>query len=299
MGSSWIKRFTQEFTMKKVSPIARKPQLILQSQWRIHPVIWLCYRIFMAAYSLAWCICSGIQTNSFKWFIFLTHLSYTMLTAYFNLALINLICCIVFGKKKETQNVKEASSAELSLPNPKSAIEVEGGSSLCVKRKEFPSPPSLLRHPINVQWDLLNMMCVISLYVTIAFWSIDYVPGLVAPDSINIHVHVVNSVMVLLELGMTAAPIHLAHFVYVLLYCLSFILFTIVYWALGGTNLKGKPYIYKILNYSKSLGAATGCIIGSLCIILPLLQFLVWNLHLLKHHIYLRLTCKDNNVSHS
>ncbi|XP_059800004.1 protein rolling stone-like isoform X3 [Hypanus sabinus] len=298
MGSSWIKRFTQEFTTKKISPIARKPQLILQSQWRLHPVIWLCYRIFMAVYSLAWCIRSGIQTNSFKWFIFLTHLTYTMLTAYFNLALINLICCIAFGKRKETQNVKEASSAELSLPNPKSAIEVEGGSSLCVKRKEFPSPPSLLRHPISIQWDLLNMMCVISLYVTIAFWSIDYVPGLVAPDSININVHVVNSVLVLLELGMTAAPIHLAHFVYVLLYCLSYILFTIVYWALGGTNLKGKPYVYRILNYSKSLGAATGCIVGSLCVILQLLQFLVWNLHLLKHHIYLRLMCKDNNVSH-
>ncbi|XP_062924264.1 protein rolling stone [Mobula hypostoma] len=299
MGSSWIKHFTQEFTVKKISPIARKPQLILQSQWRLHPVIWLCYRIFMAVYSLTWCICSGVQTNNVKWFIFLTHLTYIMLTAYFNLALINLICCMAFGRRKETQNVKEASLAELSLPNPKAATEVEGGSSSWIKRKEFPAPPSLLQYPINIQWGLLNLICVTSLYVTIAFWSIDYVPGRAAPDSININVHVVNSVLVLLEIGMTAAPVHLVHFIYVLLYCLSYILFTIVYWALGGTNLRGKLYIYRILNYSKSLGAAAGCIIGSLCIVLPLLQFLMWNLHLLRCHIYLRLTCKDNKVLHS
>ncbi|XP_051874272.1 protein rolling stone isoform X2 [Pristis pectinata] len=296
MGSSWIKHLTQEFTVKKFSLKARQPQLILQSQWRIHSVVWLFYRIFMAAYSLIWCICSGVQTNDLKWFIFLTHLTYTMLTTYFNLALVNFICYIIFGQRRETQNIKEASLAELSLSSP--TTDIEGGSSSWTMRKEFHAPPSVLQPTISIQWALHNLTCVTSLYVTVAFWSIDYVPGGAAPDSVNINVHVVNSVLVLLELGLTAAPIHLAHFIYVLLYCLSFILFTVVYWAMGGTNLKGETFIYRTLDYGKNPGAATGCIVGSLCIIMPLLQFLVWNLHLFRRRLSFRLTCKDGDVSH-
>ncbi|XP_078270812.1 protein rolling stone [Rhinoraja longicauda] len=296
MGSSWIKHLTREFTVEKCSLKPREPQLILQSQWRLHPVIWLMYRIFLAIYSLVWCICSGVQTNHLKWFIFLTHLTYTLLTMYFNLALVNFICYVTFGQKKEAQSAKEASLAEVSLSSPTAAVEVEGGSPGVTVRKAQRTAPSVLVPGIIVQWVLQNLTCVTSLYVTVAFWSLDYTPGRVAPNGVNINMHAVNSVLVLLELGMTAAPTHLAHFTGVLLYSVAFILFTLVYWAMGGTNLKGQTFIYKSLDYSNDPGVAAGTIIGTLCLAMPLLQFLVWNLHVLKRHVYFRMGGEGGEV---
>ncbi|XP_032892928.1 protein rolling stone-like [Amblyraja radiata] len=296
MGSSWIKHLTQEFTVEKCSLKPREPHLILQSQWRLHPVIWLTYRILLAAYTLIWCICSGVQTNHLKWCIFLTHLTYILLTAYFNLALVNFICYVAFSQKKEAQIAKEASSAEISLSGPTAAVELEGGSPSVMVRKVQFTAPSVLLPSIIVQWALQNLTCVTSLYVTVAFWSLNYTPGETGPDGVNINMHAMNSVLVLLELGMTAAPIHLAHFTGVLLYCMTYILFTLVYWAMGGTNLKGQTFIYKSLDYSGNPGIAAGTIVGTICLIMPLLQFLVWNLHILKRHMYFRMGAEDGDV---
>ncbi|XP_072437968.1 uncharacterized protein [Chiloscyllium punctatum] len=287
MGTSWRKHLKQEFTQEKRSLKTKHPQLILLSQWRFHPCVLLIYRICTAVYTLVWCICSGVQTNHPKWFIFLTHLTYTVLTFYFNLALVNLICYMACGLKRPAQNTRAASLEEISSCNP-AVPEIEVETPALNLHTEFSPPSSLLYPTICIQWSLYNLSCVISLFVTIAFWSFDYIPGR-APDSVNINMHVINSVLVLLELGMTAAPIHLAHFIYTLLYCLSFIIFTVIYWAAGGTNLRGKPYIYRSLNYSETPGAAVGCIIGSICLLMPFLQFMVWNLHFLKCQAYLRL----------
>ncbi|XP_069792745.1 protein rolling stone isoform X2 [Narcine bancroftii] len=295
MRISWIKYFKQEFTTEKCYLKPREPQFILQSQWKLHPITWLFYRMFMATYSLIWCICCVVQTNNLKWFIFLTHLTYTILTIYFNLALVNFICYQMVRRKKGTPNIKDASLAEISVSNPTTEINVETPSAT---GEEILKPPSFLQLSLSIQWHLHNLTCVISLYVTIAFWCIDYVPGGPAPDSININMHAVNSLLVLLELGMTAAPIHLVHFVHVLIYCLTYIFFTIIYWAAGGTNIKGKRFIYSSLDYGRNPIVAIGCIIGSICIIMPLLQFLVWNLYLFKRHIFSRFVGKNSDVLH-
>ncbi|XP_048462577.1 protein rolling stone [Rhincodon typus] len=293
MGTSWTKHLKQEFTREKRSLKTKHPQLILLSQWKFHPYVWLIYRIFTAVYTLVWCICSGVQTHHPKWFIFLTHLTYVVLTFYFNLALVNLICHMVHGQKRPTQNIRAASLEEISSCNPVPEIEVE--TPALKLHTQFDPPSSVLYPTICIQWCLYNLSCVTSLFVTIAFWSFDYIPGR-APDSININMHVINSVLVLLELSVAASPIHLAHFVYTLMYCLSFIIFTVIYWAAGGTNLKGKAYIYRSLNYSETPGAAVGCIIGSICLLMPFLQFVVWNIHFLKYQAYLRFNWKDGTA---
>uniref|UniRef100_UPI00398E7D76 protein rolling stone n=1 Tax=Pristiophorus japonicus TaxID=55135 RepID=UPI00398E7D76 len=288
MGASWTKHFKQEFSLEKCSPRIRDPQLILRSQWRLHSAIWLFYRIFMATYTLVWCICSAVQTNTLKWFIFLTHLTYITLTIYFILALVNLICYITLGQKKPIQNNKTTTLEEMA--GSSSAIpEVESRTPSLGLSTEFYAPPSALYPTICVQWVLHNITCAISLYVTVAFWSFDYSPGKHKLDSININMHVINSVFVLLELGLTAAPVHLAHLLYILAYSVSFIIFSAAYWAAGGTNQSGEPFIYSILNYGEKPAAAAICVIGSICVLLPLFQFLVWNLHFLRRHVLLKL----------
>ncbi|XP_038668627.1 protein rolling stone-like isoform X1 [Scyliorhinus canicula] len=296
MGASWIKHFKQEFALEKRSLKARDPQLILRSQWGVHPVLWLFYRIIVMIYTLIWCIASGVQTNSPKWFIFLTHITYIILTIYFILALVNLICYMALGQKRSEQNIGAASLEEISSYSP-AIPEIEDGIPSQTLRNEYYAPSTLLYPTICIQWVLHNLTCVTALFVTVAFWSFDYIPGRLI-DSTNINMHVINSVLVLLELSVTAAPIHLAHFVYTLTYCLTFVVFTVIYWAAGGTNLRGKPYIYRSLNYEEKPGPAVGFIIVSICILIPLLQFLVWNLHFLRRHLYLKYNRKDGEVPH-
>ncbi|XP_078066047.1 protein rolling stone isoform X2 [Mustelus asterias] len=295
MGASWIKHFKQEFTTEKRSPKARNPQIILRSQWRFHPAVWLFYRSFAAIYTLVWCISSGVQTSDPKWFIFLTHITYVFLTIYFVLALVNLICYMALGRKKSEQDISAASLEEISRCNP--VPEIEGGTLSRTLQTEFYPSCTVLYPTVCIQWILHNLTCVTTLFVTAAFWSLEYVPERPL-DSININMHAINSVLVLVELTVTAAPIHLAHFVYTLIYCLTFILFTVIYWGAGGTNLKGQPYIYRSLNYGEKPGPAMGCIIMSICVLMPLLQFLVWNLHFLRRHVYLKCNRKGGDVPH-
>ncbi|XP_078399304.1 uncharacterized protein LOC144681531 isoform X1 [Cetorhinus maximus] len=266
-------------------------------KWRtFHPAGWFLYRIFTVVYTLIWCILSGAQTNNPKWFIFLTHITYTILTIYFVLALVNLICYLALRQKKSTQTIEAASLQEIPSCSP-ATPEIEDGTPSRKLHKEFCALFSAPYPTISIQWSLHNLICVISLFVTVAFWSFDYIPGR-SLDSISINMHVINSVLVLLELILSAAPIHLAHFIYAFIYCLMFILFTVIYWAAGGTNLKGKPYIYRSLNYGENPGPAMGYIILSICFVMPCLQFLVWNIHLLRRHVYLRLNRKDRDVPH-
>ncbi|XP_007888490.1 protein rolling stone [Callorhinchus milii] len=288
MGTCWIKHLREEFTLSKCSPKPDIPQLMLRPQWRIHPVVWLGYRIFMGVYTLSWCVCSGVQYRSIKWFIFLSHLAYVMLTVYFNLALVNLICYMTLGLKGSTKQSTDTMLEEKFNSNT-AVVEVEASESSGSCRVALLPVSSALHSSLSVQWILHNLINVHALFVTIAFWSLEYQPGHTQLDSVNLNMHLVNSVLVLAELGLIAAPIHLLHVLYVQCFCTMYIVFTVIYWSAGGTNTTGKAYIYWVIDYQHRPGLAAGCNLVIDCIAMPTLQFLAWNLHLLRRCDHLSL----------
>ncbi|XP_072329075.1 protein rolling stone-like [Scyliorhinus torazame] len=295
MGASWIKHFKKEFTLGQCSLKARNPQLFLRSQWGFHPVI-LCYRIATVIYTLYWLIDSAVRVNSPKWLIYLTIQSYAILTIYFILALVNLICYMVLGRKKSEQNIRAASLEAISSCSP-AIPKTEDETPARRLRTESYSTPRALYPSIYIQWFLLNLNCVFAILVTVAFWIFVYKPGRPI-NPVHINMHGINVLLVLVELFVTAAPIHLIHLIYTSIYYVMYIIFTVIYWAAGGTNLRGKSYIYRSLNYGEHPGQATGYIFLGTCVAIPLLQFLVWNLHLLRRHLYLKCNRKDGEVPH-
>lgn len=78
----------------------------------------------------------------------------------------------------------------------------------------------------------------------------------------NTSTHIANSVYVLVDVFATAIPVRLLHFLHVLIFATVYVIFTVVYWAAGGTNIYGEPFIYSVLDYGNKPSTAADWLIG-------------------------------------
>lgn len=105
---------------------------------------------------------------------------------------------------------------------------------------------------------------------------------------VNFNVHAINSVIVFLDLAITAQPVRFYHVYQPILYTLVYGLFYIVYWAAGGVDPQGHHYIYKVLDWGRRPGPATGLALGLVFLAVPLIHLLVFGLYKLRLFIYHR-----------
>eukprot|EP00808_Paulinella_micropora_P018863 g20364.t1 len=68
----------------------------------------------------------------------------------------------------------------------------------------------------------------------------------------------------------------MAHFYFLVVFGVVYVIFTIIYYAAGGRNENGKPYIYKALDYGNDLTTAIINIVVINFIVCPLLYSLQW-----------------------
>lgn len=55
-------------------------------------------------------------------------------------------------------------------------------------------------------------------------------------DGMNVIVHVINSVLMLLDIWIVAHPVRLLHFYMPVTFGICYVFFSIIYFAAGGTN---------------------------------------------------------------
>ena len=70
---------------------------------------------------------------------------------------------------------------------------------------------------------------------------------------------------VLLDLFIVARPAQLLHFLHPTLFGLCYLIFSVVYWAVGGTDPEGHHWIYPMVDWDRpglAVGTAVGCIVG-------------------------------------
>ncbi|XP_071496855.1 protein rolling stone-like [Diadema antillarum] len=107
-------------------------------------------------------------------------------------------------------------------------------------------PPILFR----LQWLLFSICSITSLLISASFWptaGIDLPAGKIFE---NFNIHALPSIVLLIDLAVTAVPIRFGHVFYPLVYGAVYLVFAAVYWALGGTDPFGRHYIYGILNFA-------------------------------------------------
>lgn len=91
--------------------------------------------------------------------------------------------------------------------------------------------------------------------------------------------HLLNSIYVILDAFVTATPVRLVHVIYNAIVGTTYLVFTVVYWAAGGVNMYGKPYIYSVLDWSKPDKAAP-IAVGAVVVGIPVTHVLLWGLYM-------------------
>ncbi|KAI1892722.1 hypothetical protein AGOR_G00136470 [Albula goreensis] len=272
MGSTWTQCWREEFSVKKLSFSLSNPELLLHPQWNISPFSWLLYRVFMLTYTLGWCLYSGLLFSSPKWLIFCTNLSYCTMGLYYMVAVCTLVwayilirrVCWVYQETSSTESTSGEDSSESS--------------------GFFPLPAPLAMF-LQLQWVLYVLTGCLALTVSFLYWVIIYPMRPRPLSSFNINLHIINVVQALLEHILSATPVHLLHYLALLLVCALYFLFTIIYWLAGCTGPSGKPYIYIVLDYGEKPLFATLSVLCIAFLCLPFFHFLLWNLYLLRKHL--------------
>ncbi|KAI0227335.1 hypothetical protein LSAT2_022204 [Lamellibrachia satsuma] len=189
-------------------------------------LLYVVYRFVMAAYFSTMTIYSFLTFNSYsKWFIYMTHWSYSVITL---------------------NTVLQAVCVTRHYIN--------------YKREGFDKECQKMRLTFKVIWVLQNITCTSAPLVSVMYWSLFYHgKGL---DLANTNTHIANSVYVLIDILITAIPVRLAHFIYVQIFAMVYVSFTVIYWALGGKGIHGEQYIYSMLHHGHKPVSAVVWFIG-------------------------------------
>ncbi|XP_064638080.1 protein rolling stone-like [Lineus longissimus] len=266
---SW---FYDEFKCENWGLHHPKPALYATSQWPIPHIVFIIYRALWATWFLIWIVMCGIDwiglipsmrtypdetynsENGPKWFIYLTHWAFTLVT----------VNCI----------------NQTSL-----AIEYY------IKRRKVTSDDQLfLKMPLTYQlaWVIYNMSTCSPFIISGLYWGfVHSVDEHWVLTGVNFHTHAVQSIYTIIDLFITATPIRIYHMVFPLSCAIIYSGFTAAYFACGGTNIMGKNFIYPGLEWDKPGEALYICGVLVFCFT-PLLHVFVYACHQLRIWLYHR-----------
>ncbi|KAI4879597.1 hypothetical protein NFI96_007531 [Prochilodus magdalenae] len=157
-----------------------------------------------------------------------------------------------------------------------------GGSDESVRTLPLPAP---LAFALSLQWFLHVVVGSCSICVSFLYWILSYPSSKHALTAFNLNLHLVNSIQTILDLLLSSTPVHLYHYLYVLLAAGLYLGFVVIYWLAGCTNLSGQPYIYSILDFGGRPLVAASVTLAVCLLGLPCCHFLLWNLQLFRDRV--------------
>uniref|UniRef100_A0A1B0CZ86 Uncharacterized protein n=1 Tax=Phlebotomus papatasi TaxID=29031 RepID=A0A1B0CZ86_PHLPP len=143
----------------------------------------------------------------------------------------------------------------------------------------------------KVYWTLHNSTLVMSIIITIIYWSILFDPEIHMADAINVLTHATNSVFMFIDVLIVAYPVRIYHAVQGLAFGLVYVIFSVIYFAAGGTTKSGSTYIYSVLNWNDP-GSAMITVVG-VCALGIVIHLILYFIYLLRTWVYRRLFEKD------
>lgn len=111
-------------------------------------------------------------------------------------------------------------------------------------------------------------------------------------NAMNFLVHAFICIASLSDLFIGVRPCRLIHFYQPVLFAVAYFIFSLIYWAAGGLNPKGFPYIYSITNWANP-SLTVPLVVCTVLIFVPIIHTFVWVLHQIRDWLFLRI--KGNN----
>lgn len=152
------------------------------------------------------------------------------------------------------------------------------------------NPQRMVRYSTQIKaywmcyWINLIFANVIALVYWTCIYPLDRDPTNPAYCTVlyNIWTHAMPSLLFTVDHLIVAQPSRLLHFVYPLAFGWVYTGFTLIYYAMGGLDVKGHRYIYHVLNYSKPRQAMlTIALISASTVVVSTLQYGVYRLRTL------------------
>merc|ERR1712232_518324 len=110
----------------------------------------------------------------------------------------------------------------------------------------------------------------ITFFIFVLYWALEYRPAK-GVEGITVMIHGVNFLLALIDILVLAKlPVKMAQVWVPCLFGLMYVLFSLFYDVAGGTNQRGNPYIYGVLDWSGNPGIAVGVGCGVVLVAFPL-----------------------------
>ena len=147
-----------------------------------------------------------------------------------------ITCKYFFNKLRTNRNVVSDSETDRSMEQ----FSYDNDNINCVEKITW------LLYTVS-----LTMTCVVTGgYYTAAGADLDDF------DVFSLHIHGINLLIMGTDFLLSQIPIHFLHIYFPTLFVGVYVIFTGIYYAAGGTNADGKPYIYPLLDYQNDLSRA-------------------------------------------
>jgi len=186
------------------------------------------YRVVLALYTTVWTAVGVFERrgDGVKWLIFLTNWSYTFLNLHCIVSTIIVVCYHCTRQERSQQEDDNEPDDVATVTNATSRFLMACKAS----------------------WVIYNIAANVAFPVTAMYWGLVHIPGSDF-DSVTFNAHALNSVIVVLDTMISCIPVKLLHIIYPVMFIASYEIFSIIYWACGGTDPDNKPYIYPALDY--------------------------------------------------
>ena len=209
---------------------------VLLFQWPFPPRAYQAYRCLLAAYFLCWMIYAIYHDPTFLghvWPVFLTSWAYVMLVSYLILSAIVSLCrCKDKPAASSLPTISDKANCHLNPKHPED-------TSVTVVTTSYQD--NRLPWDIKIEWILFAVGSNSALFVSLMYFSVVY-PYLHGGtdyiiNGIDLHFHGLNSLVVIVDLMLSAFPVRLLHVIYTIMFGMSYVVCSLIYWLIDRANV--------------------------------------------------------------
>ncbi|KAK6176188.1 hypothetical protein SNE40_014518 [Patella caerulea] len=227
---------------------------------------------------------------------FLTTWSYIILTTHFNMACAICVWSMVKAHKSGKSEISDLNGGIKNQGFKHSTEEVsEEIGNTEVKNSYVDDNNTAKTHPdeiidnrmkptpwySKISWILANIISVWAVIVSLIYY-IALFPSNGVLLFHDVNVHLMNSVIVLIDTALCARPVRILHVIYPVIYGLTYLVFSLIYWSMDPVNNVLYPVVLDWNNAPITLGVGSGLLI----VVIPSLQMMFFGLYRLKLYIF-------------
>ncbi|XP_076448329.1 uncharacterized protein LOC143285034 [Babylonia areolata] len=314
----------KEFSWRCFALRFHKTEAFCEAQWRGPRAVFVLYRLLMSAYSLFafthMAVTLDVPDSHHHFMAFLTNWTYLVLVFFFFWGAVLAVCFFLWPHRvlktchhpplgKDLGELKKK-PAEVKVGADNPAFRV-GGNKIAGKdagRPAVPQTQSLspqettvvvgdvggsstgdagesLPWYVQVYWLLSNVIQDMAITVTIIYFGALYSAS-EGVTLMDMNMHGVSSIMIVIDVLVSARPVRLAHALYPVLYGVLYVIFSVIYWSQDHVN---NVLYHNVLDWNYP-GQTFGVVLGLATVGIPLLQLLHYGIYRLRlschHRIY-------------